>query len=116
MSRVFRFDDFAKALAFTTARLVDEGVRMVFVNGALNSLSVPSVAVDEVFAGERATQHLLELEHTRIGRTGLLSPHAGEGSRTRAGPTSRGLERGLGVWSTGWCGGCFGRERQDRRV
>ena len=90
LTRVFRFDDFAKALAFTTARLVDEGVRMVFVNGALNSLSVPSVAVDEVFAGERATQHLLELEHTRIGRTGLLSPHAGEGSRTRAGPTSRG--------------------------
>jgi len=48
-------------------RLVDEGARMVFVNGALNSLSVPSVAVDEVFAGECATQHLLELGHTRIG-------------------------------------------------
>ena len=67
MSRVFRFDDFAKALAFTTARLVDEGAPMVFVNRALNSLSVPSVAVDEVFAGECATQHLLELGHTRIG-------------------------------------------------
>jgi DNA-binding LacI/PurR family transcriptional regulator len=48
-------------------RLVDEGARMVFVNGALNSLSVPSVAVDEVFAGECATKHLLELGHTRIG-------------------------------------------------
>lgn len=48
-------------------RLVEEGARMVFVNGALNSLSVPSVAVDEVFAGECATQHLLELGHTQIG-------------------------------------------------
>src|SRR3954452_12285942 len=49
------------------ARLVEEGARMVFVNGALNSLSVPSVAVDEVIAGECATQHLLDLGHTRIG-------------------------------------------------
>jgi DNA-binding LacI/PurR family transcriptional regulator len=49
------------------ARLVDEGARIVFVNGALNSLSVPSVAVDERSAGELATQHLLELGHERIG-------------------------------------------------
>jgi DNA-binding LacI/PurR family transcriptional regulator len=48
-------------------RLVEEGARMVFVNGALNSLSVPSVGVDEVFAGECATQHLLDLGHARIG-------------------------------------------------
>src|SRR5947208_4135825 len=47
------------------ARLVDEGARIVFVNGALNSLSVPSVGVDDVHAGARATQHLLELGHTR---------------------------------------------------
>jgi DNA-binding LacI/PurR family transcriptional regulator len=52
------------------ARLVDEGARIVFVNGALNSLSVPSVAVDERSAGELATQHLLELGHERIGYVG----------------------------------------------
>jgi DNA-binding LacI/PurR family transcriptional regulator len=49
------------------ARLVDEGARIVFVNGALNTLSVPSVAVDERSAGELATQHLLDLGHERIG-------------------------------------------------
>ena len=49
------------------ARLVEEGARIVFVNGALNTLSVPSVAVDERLAGELATQHLVELGHTRIG-------------------------------------------------
>src|SRR6059058_3348137 len=49
------------------ARLVDEGARIVFVNGALNSLNVPSVAVDERSAGELATQHLLDLGHRRIG-------------------------------------------------
>jgi DNA-binding LacI/PurR family transcriptional regulator len=49
------------------ARLVDEGATMVFVNGALNSLSVPSVGVDEVYAGECATQHLLDLGHRIIG-------------------------------------------------
>jgi DNA-binding LacI/PurR family transcriptional regulator len=49
------------------ARLVEEGARIVFVNGALNSLSVPSVAVDERGAGELATQHLIDLGHRRIG-------------------------------------------------
>src|SRR3989449_6259147 len=49
------------------ARLVHEGARIVFVNGALNTLNVPSVGVDERTAGELATQHLLELGHTRIG-------------------------------------------------
>jgi DNA-binding LacI/PurR family transcriptional regulator len=48
-------------------RLVEEGARMVFVNGALNALSVPSVAVDERLAGEYATQHLIDLGHRRIG-------------------------------------------------
>jgi DNA-binding LacI/PurR family transcriptional regulator len=52
------------------ARLVEEGARIVFVNGALNTLSVPSVAVDERGAGELATQHLLELGHERIGLVG----------------------------------------------
>jgi DNA-binding LacI/PurR family transcriptional regulator len=49
------------------ARLVDEGARIVFVNGALNTLRVPSVAVDERGAGELATQHLIDLGHERIG-------------------------------------------------
>src|SRR2546423_6726869 len=49
------------------ARLVEEGARIVFVNGALNALSVPSVAVDERSTGELATQHLLDLGHRRIG-------------------------------------------------
>ena len=48
-------------------RLVDEGARIVFVNGALDSVNVPSVGVDERHAGELATQHLVELGHTRIG-------------------------------------------------
>jgi DNA-binding LacI/PurR family transcriptional regulator len=49
------------------ARLVDEGARIVFVNGALTALNVPSVGVDEGIAGELATQHLIDLGHRRIG-------------------------------------------------
>ncbi len=49
------------------ARLVGEGARLVFVNGALQTLDVPSVGVDERAAGEVATQHLIELGHERIG-------------------------------------------------
>jgi DNA-binding LacI/PurR family transcriptional regulator len=48
-------------------RLVEEGARLVFVNGALNTLNVPSVGVDEQAAGELATQHLIDLGHERIG-------------------------------------------------
>ena len=48
-------------------RLLEEGARIVFVNGALNALNVPSVGVDETIAGEVATQHLIELGHRRIG-------------------------------------------------
>jgi DNA-binding LacI/PurR family transcriptional regulator len=48
-------------------RLVEEGARLVFVNGALNTLRVPSVGVDERTAGELATQHLIDLGHERIG-------------------------------------------------
>jgi DNA-binding LacI/PurR family transcriptional regulator len=49
------------------ARLVAEGARLVFVNGALNALDIPSVGVDERAAGEMATQHLIDLGHRRIG-------------------------------------------------
>lgn len=48
-------------------RLVDEGARIVFVNGAIHTLDVPSVGVDERAAGELATQHLIDLGHERIG-------------------------------------------------
>jgi DNA-binding LacI/PurR family transcriptional regulator len=49
------------------ARLLEEGARIVFVNGALNTLNVPSVGVDERSAGELATQHLLGLGHRHVG-------------------------------------------------
>jgi DNA-binding LacI/PurR family transcriptional regulator len=48
-------------------RLVQEGAQIVFVNGALHTLDVPSIGVDERAAGELATAHLLELGHERIG-------------------------------------------------
>ena len=48
-------------------RLVREGARLVFVNGALDGLDVPCVSVDERHAGYVATQHLLALGHRRIG-------------------------------------------------
>jgi DNA-binding LacI/PurR family transcriptional regulator len=49
------------------ARLVDEGARIVFVNGAVHTVDVPSVGVDERAAGELATQHLLDLGHAHVG-------------------------------------------------
>jgi len=48
-------------------RLVEEGARLVFVNGSLPSLGIPAVGIDERTAGELATQHLIALGHTRIG-------------------------------------------------
>ena len=48
-------------------RLVREGARLVFVNGALDGLDVPCVSVDERHAGHLATQHLIALGHQRIG-------------------------------------------------
>jgi DNA-binding LacI/PurR family transcriptional regulator len=49
------------------ARLVDDGARLVFVNGALDGLDVPCVSVDERHAGYLATKHLIRLGHSRIG-------------------------------------------------
>jgi DNA-binding LacI/PurR family transcriptional regulator len=49
------------------ARLLDEGARLVFVNGGVERLDVPAIGVDERAAGHLATTHLLELGHERIG-------------------------------------------------
>jgi DNA-binding LacI/PurR family transcriptional regulator len=49
------------------AQLIARGARLVFVNGASESLEVTSVGVDERAAGRIATEHLLELGHSRIG-------------------------------------------------
>jgi DNA-binding LacI/PurR family transcriptional regulator len=49
------------------SRLREEGARLVFVNGTAATLEVTSVGVDERAAGRLATEHLLELGHTRIG-------------------------------------------------
>jgi DNA-binding LacI/PurR family transcriptional regulator len=48
-------------------RLLDEGARIVAVNGAVATFDVPAVGVDERAAGEIATQHLIDLGHERIG-------------------------------------------------
>jgi DNA-binding LacI/PurR family transcriptional regulator len=48
-------------------QLIERGARLVFVNGASESLEVTSVGVDERAAGRIATEHLLELGHERIG-------------------------------------------------
>ena len=48
-------------------RLLEEGARLVFVNGSSERLDVTSVGVDERAAGRLATEHLLALGHTRIG-------------------------------------------------
>ena len=48
-------------------RLLEEGARLVFVNGALEDFDVPCVSVDERHAGYVATRHLISLGHRRIG-------------------------------------------------
>jgi DNA-binding LacI/PurR family transcriptional regulator len=48
-------------------QLLEQGARLVFVNGTSESLDVISVGVDERAAGRLATDHLLELGHKQIG-------------------------------------------------
>jgi DNA-binding LacI/PurR family transcriptional regulator len=48
-------------------RLLAEGAKIVFINGAVPAVDTPSVGVDERAAGEIATQHLIDLGHERIG-------------------------------------------------
>ena len=49
------------------AQLIDQGARLVFVNGGPGSAAATSVGVDERAAGRLATEHLLELGHRHIG-------------------------------------------------
>lgn len=49
------------------AQLLEQGARLVFVNGGSEQLPVTSVGVDERASGRLATEHLLELGHRRIG-------------------------------------------------
>jgi DNA-binding LacI/PurR family transcriptional regulator len=77
------------------ARLVAEGARLVFVNGAAASFDVPSVGVDERAAGEIATQHLIELGHERIGYVAGLEhylPTQLKGAGRDAALTAAGLD------------------------
>ena len=48
-------------------RLLAEGAKLVFVNGANEEFEMPTVGVDERASGYIATQHLIELGHRRIG-------------------------------------------------
>lgn len=48
-------------------RLLEEGARLVFVNGATEGIRAPEVRVDERVAGELATRHLVELGHRAVG-------------------------------------------------
>jgi DNA-binding LacI/PurR family transcriptional regulator len=48
-------------------QLLEQGARLVFVNGGSESLPVTSVGVDERAAGRLATEHLIGLGHRRVG-------------------------------------------------
>ena len=48
-------------------QLLEQGARLVFVNGGLASPASTTVGVDERAAGRLATEHLLELGHRHIG-------------------------------------------------
>ncbi len=49
------------------AQLLEQGAKLVFVNGSTESLPVTAVGVDERASGRIATEHLLEHGHRRIG-------------------------------------------------
>jgi DNA-binding LacI/PurR family transcriptional regulator len=76
-------------------RLLEEGARLVFVNGGSPQLDVTSVGVDERAAGRLATEHLLGLGHTRIGFAAgdpLSSPTREKGEGLEAALRAAGIE------------------------
>lgn len=68
----------------------DKSIPMVFVNGAVEGLCVPSVSADEAEAAHLAIRHLVDLGHRCIGF--LSGPPNHLGVRRRAG----GFENALG--------------------
>jgi DNA-binding LacI/PurR family transcriptional regulator len=54
-------------------QLLEQGARLVFVNGDAVDLDITSIGVDERAAGRLETEHLLSLGHTRIGFVAGLS-------------------------------------------
>ena len=72
-------------------QLLEQGARLVFVNGTSESLPVTSVGVDERASGRIATEHLLELGHRRIGFV------AGEAFALATRDKGRGRQEALGA-------------------
>ena len=75
-------------------RLLDEGAKLVFVNGGSPALHVTSVGVDERAAGRVATEHLLSLGHALVGFA-AGPPFAFATREKRAGYEAALLEAGL---------------------
>ncbi len=59
-----------------------KGVPMVFINGAIEGLPIPSVSADETEAAKLAVAHLAHLGHERIGFLTGPSNHLGVARRT----------------------------------
>ncbi len=79
------------------ALLLGKGAKLVCVNGAVETLSVPSVGVDERASGQLATEHLIALGHRRIGFVAGPShyvPTALKGAGHRLALTVAGLPEG----------------------
>ena len=47
--------------------LIKSGARMLFINGAPRNVKATSISDDELFAGQLAAEHLLELGHRQLG-------------------------------------------------
>ena len=47
--------------------LVKSGARMLFINGAPRNVKATSISDDEMFAGQLAAEHLLNLGHRKLG-------------------------------------------------
>ena len=75
-------------------RLLDEGAKLVFVNGASPALHVTSIGVDERAAGRLATEHLLSLGHALVAFA-AGPEHALPTREKRAGYEAALLEAGL---------------------